>query len=249
MFSSQKMDLLEARIQHQFRNRALLEEALTHPSTRQQGRKRHADNQRLEFLGDAVLQLILSEILFQRLPNGDEGLMTKLRTRLVSERPLASMARTIGLGDFLWLGKSEDKVGGRERDSILSDAFEALTGAIYQDGSFEAAQRFVLHVAHAELNAVLDQPVDINPKGELQELLERTLGGSPTYKILREDGPAHKPTYEIAVFWKSTELGEGKGFSKKDAEIKAAIAALAGTPLHDLLKKIPSNKKSVVSTL
>ncbi len=238
MFSSQKLDSLETRIQYQFHNRALLQEALTHPSTQRQQRARHADNQRLEFLGDAVLQLVLSETLYQRLPDNDEGLMTKLRTRLVSAQPLANMARAIGLGEFLWLGKSEESAGGRERDSILSDALEALMGAIYLDGSFDAAQRFVLHVADAELKTVMDKPVDINPKGELQELLEGKLGSSPTYLIVQEDGPPHKRIYQAAAFWTSIELGNGKGFSKKEAEIKAASAALTGIPLKELLLNV-----------
>src|SRR4249920_1996358 len=132
---SQNLDSLETRIDYRFRNKALLQEALTHPSIRYEKRARSADNQRLEFLGDAVLQLVLSETLFRRLPNCDEGLMTKLRTRLVSERALAKMARAIGLGPFIWLGKSVQTSGGRERDSTLSDALEALMGAIYLDGS------------------------------------------------------------------------------------------------------------------
>lgn len=243
MLSSQKLELLETRIQYQFRDRALLQEALTHPSTRQQQRARHADNQRLEFLGDAILQLVFSETLYRRLPQSDEGLMTKLRTRLVSARPLANMARLIGLGDFLWLGKSVESSGGRERDSTLSDGLEALIGAVYLDGSFEAAQQFVMRVAHAELNAVLEKPVDINPKGELQELLERMMGNSPAYQIVQEDGPAHQRVFRAVVSWASTELGQGNGSSKKEAEVEAASAALAGTPLKELLKKSSSNKE------
>lgn len=242
MRPSQNMDSLETRIQYQFRNKALLREALTHPSIRYEKRARTADNQRLEFLGDAVLQLVLSETLFRRLPGRDEGLLTKLRTRLVSARALAKMARAIGLGGYIWLGKSAELARGRERDSTLSDALEALMGAIYVDGSFEAARDFILRVADTELEAVMDKPVDVNPKGELQELLQGTMGSAPTYAIVQEEGPAHERIFRVVVSFDSTELGQGKGFSKKEAEIEAAGAALAGIPLKELLGRVRQGK-------
>lgn len=247
MRPSQNMDSLETRIQYHFQNKALLREALTHPSIRYEKRARPADNQRLEFLGDAVLQLVLSETLFQRLPDRDEGLLTKLRTRLVSARALAKMARAIGLGAHIWLGKSAESTRGRERDSTLSDALEALMGAIYVDGSFQAARDFILRVASTELQAVMEKPVDVNPKGELQELLQGILGRAPAYEIVQEEGPAHERIFRVVVSWNSTELGQGKGFSKKEAEIEAASAALAGAPLKELLHKAPSKKRAEAS--
>jgi ribonuclease-3 len=236
------MDSLEACIQYHFQNKALLREALTHPSIRYEKRARSVDNQRLEFLGDAVLQLVLSDTLFQRLPDRDEGLLTKLRTRLVSARALAKMARAIDLGAYIRLGKSAEAARGRERDSTLSDALEALMGAIYLDGAFEAARDFILRVADTELMAVMEKPVDVNPKGELQELLQGTLGSAPTYEIVQEEGPAHERVFRVVASFESIQLGQGKGFSKKEAEIEAAGAALAGAPLKELLRKTASDK-------
>jgi ribonuclease-3 len=242
MRHGQSMDSLEARIGYEFRDRALLKEALTHPSVRYEKRAKLADNQRLEFLGDAVLQLVLSEVLFKRLPDSDEGLMTKLRTRLVSERALAKMARAIGLGPYLILGKSVEITGGRERGSTLSDALEALMGAIYLDGSFEAAERFILQTAGAELEAVMQSPVDVNPKGELQELLQGALGIAPRYVTVQEEGPAHERIFRVVVFSEATELGHGKGLSKKEAEIEAARSALAGSKLQQIMPRAKTHK-------
>ncbi len=238
MRSSQNTESLESRIQYRFRNPALLEEALTHPSVPPKKGARPANNQRLEFLGDAVLQLVLSETIFRRMPQCDEGLMTKLRTRLVSERALARMARAIGLGADVRLGKSVDVSRGRDRDSTLSDALEALMGAVYLDAGFEAAQSFVLRVADMELREVMEKPVDVNPKGDLQELLQAALGQAPDYEILQEEGPAHERIYKVVVSWKSMELGQGRGSSKKLAEVEAAADALSGAPLKELLRKV-----------
>lgn len=232
------MDSLESRIRYRFRDPALLEEALTHASMRHEARETPRDNQRLEFLGDAVLDLVLSEALYQRLPDRDEGVMTKLRTRLVSEGALAKMARNLGLGNFLKINRSAEITGCRDRDSTLADALEALIGAVYLDGTLEAARAMILDVSGSELQVVLAKPVDVNPKGELQELLQGLTAITPAYAILREEGPAHERLFQAIVTWNGHRLGEGVGPSKKEAEIAAAEAALAGTELKELVHRI-----------
>lgn len=234
------MELLETRIQYRFRQPALLKEAMTHPSVRYVGGHRVPDNQRLEFLGDSVLQLVLSETLFQNLPGGDEGIMTKLRTRLASERALAKMARELDLGPFIVIGKGEEGTGGRDRDSTLADALEALLGAIYLDGAMEAARSFVLRMINQELQAMLERPVDVNPKGELQELLQSVSGVTPTYEIIHKEGPDHRKFYRVVVSCNGRPLGHGEGYSKQIAEIESAKAALNGNELKSLLREIGS---------
>lgn len=235
------MEPLESRIQYVFRQPALLEEALSHPSLRYEKRKNLPDNQRLEFLGDSVLQLVLSAALYQRLPKADEGLLTKLRTRIVSERPLARLARQLQLVDYIKMGRGEAANKGRERESIQADALEALIGAIYIDGGLEAARAFVMRVADEELQMVLATPVEMNPKGELQELLQAIGGMAPNYDIVDAHGPDHEKQYAAAVLWNGRELGRGQGTSKKDAQIQAAAMALKGAPLSSLLKELGSS--------
>ncbi len=232
------MESLESRIQYVFRQPSLLEEALSHPSLRYEKRKNIPDNQRLEFLGDAVLQLVLSDAVYHRLPNADEGLMTKLRTRIVSTRPLAKLARQMQLADYIKMGRGEEANKGRERESIQADALEALIGALYLDGGLEAARGFVLRLADSELKVILATPVEINPKGELQELLQSLGTTAPSYHIVDTQGPDHEKQYAAAVVWNDRELGRGTGASKKDAQIQAAAAALAGTPLSTLLREL-----------
>lgn len=235
------MEPLESRIQYVFRQPALLDEALSHPSFRYEKRKNIPDNQRLEFLGDAVLQLVLSDAIYHRLPKADEGLLTKLRTRLVSEKPLASLARKLQLADYIKLGRGEAANKGRERESIQADAMEALIGAIYVDGGWEAACTFVLRVVDADLQMILAAPLEMNPKGELQELLQATGGVAPDYHIVDAHGPDHEKQYAAAVLWNGRELGRGQGTSKKDAQIQAAAMALKGAPLNSLLKEFGSS--------
>ncbi|MFQ3577528.1 MAG: ribonuclease III, partial [Verrucomicrobiia bacterium] len=166
------MHPLEERVQYKFRNPLLLAEALTHPSLAYESQKHHFDYQRLEFLGDAVLQLVITERLFQLFPTMPEGKLTKLRTRLVSRDGLSYHARKLGLGDHLLMGKGEEASGGRERASNLSDALEALVGAIYVDGGLESASRFITTEFDSSLTEVQSTPIEINPKGQLQELLQ-----------------------------------------------------------------------------
>ena len=161
------MSPLEERISYKFRNSLLLAEALTHPSLSHETQHYHFDNQRLEFLGDAVLQLVITEYLFRYFGGEAEGQLTKLRSRLVSRETLKTHAAALDLGRYLLMGRGEEASGGRSRTSTLADAFEALIGAIYLDSDLETAKKFILEQARADLEQVTAEPVEINPKGQL----------------------------------------------------------------------------------
>jgi ribonuclease-3 len=217
---------LEERIGYKFRNSLLLAEALTHPSVRHETQRDHLDNQRLEFLGDAVLQLVITERLFRHFDNEAEGRLTKLRSRLVSRETLKTYALTLDLGAYLMMGRGEDSSGGRERTSTLGDAFEALIGAIYLDGGLEAARQFILTQARSDLEQIAEEPVDINPKGNLQELLQSISPSSPVYEVISQSGLEHEKTFVVEVSWEGMILGKGSGRNKKQAETAAAEEAL-----------------------
>ncbi len=220
------MNPLEERIGHKFRNSLLLAEALTHPSLGHETKRHHFDNQRLEFLGDAVLQLIVTQHLFTLFPREAEGRLTKLRSRLVSREALCGHARKLDLGQFLMMGRGEEACGGRGRTSTLADAFEALLGAIYLDTDLETARRFLLTLAAPDFAQIEIEPVDINPKGHLQELLQSISPRSPIYELLSESGREHEKTFLVRVLWEGMALGEGEGRSKKQAETAAAQEAM-----------------------
>jgi ribonuclease-3 len=217
---------LEERIGYKFRNSLLLAEALTHPSLRHETHRSHFDNQRLEFLGDAVLQLVVTEHLYSYFTAEAEGKLTKLRARLVSREALAIHAAEIQLGHYLMMGRGEEASGGRVRNSTLADAFEALVGAIYLDSGLATARKFILEQAATDLAQLVEEPVDINPKGQLQELLQAISPRSPVYEVMSQTGPEHAKTFVVRAVWEGIELGQGTGKSKKQAEIVAAIEAM-----------------------
>ena len=221
------MNPLEQRIKYKFRNSLLLAEALTHPSLGHETQRHHFDNQRLEFLGDAVLQLIFTEYLFDHFSNLSEGHLTKIRARLVSRDGLSVLAEQVEIGKYLMLGRGEEASGGRQRASTLSDAFEALIGAMYLDSDFVTVRRVVLTEARELLESLEVDPPDTNPKGRLQELLQGISPVSPSYSIVNQFGPEHKKRFVAKIVWFDQELGRGEGRSKKDAEIAAAREALA----------------------
>lgn len=220
------MNPLERLIGYKFRNSLLLAEALTHPSLSFERKTFHFDNQRLEFLGDAVLQLVVTHHLYRLFPAFSEGQLTKLRSRIVSREGLKKHATALGLGDYLMLGRGEEASRGRERSSTLADSFEALVGAIYLDSDIETVRRFVLRVAGDELSALAREPAENNPKGELQEVLQSLSPQSPAYEVVSETGPDHQKEFVCRVLWEGHELGRGTGQSKKQAEINAAALAL-----------------------
>ena len=220
------MNPLEKRLKYKFRNPLLLAEALTHPSLGHETQRHHFDNQRLEFLGDAVLQLIFTEWLFDHFPKFSEGQLTKMRSGLVSRDGLKMHAERLSLGLHLMMGRGEETSGGRERSSALADAYEALIGAIYLDSDYVTARSIVLTEAREDLDTLEVDPPDQNPKGQLQEMLQAISPLSPVYPILSAVGPEHQKDFVAKVTWNNLELGEGKGRSKKDAETAAARDAL-----------------------
>ena len=219
---------LTARLGHAFADSALLREALTHASYGHEKRQRLPDNQRLEFLGDAVLQLAVTAELFRRFPGLPEGRLTILRAGLVNRDSLRTMAQDLGLGADLILGRGEENSRGRQRGSILADAMEAMIGAVYADAGWEPARGVVLRLlapAFEALSEEGDSPRG-NPKGALQEKLQAEGDDPPIYRCVAESGPPHARVYDVAVEWQGRELGRGQGPSKKEAETKAAEAAL-----------------------
>ncbi|WP_018970110.1 ribonuclease III [Rubritalea marina] len=220
------MESLEDKIGYKFRNSLLLAEALTHPSLAYETQRPHFDNQRLEFLGDAVLQLALTDHLYQLFPGFTEGDLTKLRARLVSKDALFHFAGQIDLGTFVMLGRGEEASGGRTRASTLADAFEALLGAIYLDGGFEVARDVVLKVTSDELDKITTKPEEKNPKGCLQEALQSIFPESPVYQLVSEEGPDHDKSFVVEVHWQGKVLAQGGGRNKKQAEAAAANQAL-----------------------
>lgn len=221
------MNPLELRLKYKFRNPLLLAEALTHPSLGHETQRHHFDNQRLEFLGDAVLQLIFTEWLFDHFPKFSEGQLTKMRSGLVSRDGLRMHAERLELGAHLMMGRGEESSGGRSRVSALADAYEALIGAIYLDSDYVTARRIVLTEAREDLEGLEVDPPDQNPKGQLQELLQALSPVSPVYPIIAAEGPEHQKRFVARVTWSGLDLGMGEGRSKKEAETEAARNALA----------------------
>jgi ribonuclease-3 len=220
------MNPLEERILYKFRNGLLLAEALTHPSISLERKNFPFDNQRLEFLGDAVIQVTVTEHLFRMFPDFGEGQLTKLRTRIVSRPALRDRAAAIELGSFMMMGRGEEANGGRDRASTLADAFESLVGAIYLDGGFDAARIFILRQMEGVFAEIASQPEEINPKGYLQEILQAIQPTAPDYQIVSQTGPEHSKVFICCVVWNELELGRGCGCSKKEAQVSAAQAAL-----------------------
>jgi ribonuclease-3 len=221
------MNPLEQSLKYKFRNSLLLAEALTHPSLGHETQRHHFDNQRLEFLGDAVLQLIFTEYLFDQYPDAPEGHLTPMRARLVSREGLRILATHLDLGKYLMLGKSEENGGGRDRASSLADAYEALAGAIYLDSDYVTVRRIILTHAREILESLDLSSSDANPKGKLQEILQAISPVSPTYEIVAQSGPEHQKQFVSKIVWEKLELGRGAGRSKKEAEVKAAQEALS----------------------
>jgi ribonuclease-3 len=217
---------LQKRLAYNFRDENLLRLALTHPSVAHESGVAGEHNQRLEFLGDAVLGLILSRELYEKFPHSDEGPLTKSRAKLVNARALATHARALNLGAHLILSRGEETSGGRERASALADTFESLLGAIFLDGGFDAAREFILREFAADFGTLAESSGIENPKGELQELLQSRSPRAPEYQTVSATGPDHDRVFECIVQHEGVELARGRGKSKKAAESDAALAAL-----------------------
>jgi ribonuclease-3 len=217
---------LEAELGYSFREPGLLRLALTHPSLAHEMGGGQQHNQRLEFLGDAVLQLVITTRLYDQFPDLGEGPLTQARAQMVNRTMLAQHGRRLDLGTHLVLSRGEETSGGRSRSSTIADAFEALIGAIYLDSDYPTARDVVLRLYQEVLGELEVLPNLSNPKGELQELLQATAPEPPRYELKSSTGPDHNRNFECAVYHRSTELGRGLGRSKKSAESAAAVSAL-----------------------
>lgn len=219
-------DELQARLGRRFRDEGLLQLALTHPSVAHEAPGSRPHNQRLEFLGDAVLSLVLTSELYAKFPGYGEGPLTKARAQMVNRRALALHARQLGLGEHLILSHGEEVNGGRTRPSALADAFEALVGAVFIDGGYEVVRTFILERFRGFFGELTELPNLDNPKGELQEMLQARSPEAPQYVLTAASGPDHDREFECAVLHEGVELARGLGKSKKLAESQAAYAAL-----------------------
>lgn len=221
------LEILQARLGHLFRDPALLLRALTHPSWVHDHPGEAGSNQRLEFLGDSVLQLVLTEALFGLFPDDREGDLTKRRAILGKGKFLSGLAREISLEDWLRLGANEEATGGRERDAALEDAFEALIGAVYLDAGLEGARAFTLGIYGSLAERLTALEGHANPKGRLQEIVQPLHGNQAIrYEVLGTEGADHEREYDVAVFLLDKRIGSGRGSSKKLAEEAAARMAL-----------------------
>jgi ribonuclease III len=226
---SPDLDEFQRRLGHVFTDPELLRQALTHASFGHEQRQHLPDNQRLEFLGDAVLQLTVTEELYRRFPALPEGRLTSLRAQLVNRHHLQAVALGLGLGDHLILGRGEENSQGRKRGSILADAVEAILGAVFLEAGWPGARVIILRLLEPSIDSLAGESggqSTANPKGCLQEKLQAEGELPPMYRCLSETGPAHARIYEVVVEWQGRELGRGHGASKKEAEIRAAEVAL-----------------------
>jgi ribonuclease-3 len=222
-----RLEHLEETLSVAFKKKTLLKEALTHRSYRNENPAwPQPDNERLEFLGDAVIELAVSEFLFEKFPREDEGKLTGIRAALVNYVMLAAVAEGIRLGDFLYLSKGEMKDNGRAREVILANAFEAVIGAVYLDKGYEVAKKVVTALVASRVDEVMEKKLYKDPKSMLQEKLQEEKKVTPTYRVLSESGPDHAKEFVVGVFVDSKKLAEGEGPSKQEAEAKAAERGL-----------------------
>lgn len=217
---------LEKKIKIEFKNKKLLKQAFIHRSYLNENVGLDLDNnERLEFLGDAVLELVVTQYLYENYKE-PEGELTNWRAALVKRPMLASVAKDLSIGKFLYLSKGEEKTGGRSRELILANTLEALIGAIYIDQGFEQAQKFIKKHILSRLPEILQKKLYIDPKSKLQEFAQETMGITPTYKILAEYGPDHAKSFTVGVYLKGKLVGQGSGSSKQIAQQAAASSAL-----------------------
>lgn len=216
---------LEEILRYEFRDRTWLQRALTHPSCDQR-RATNLAYERLEYLGDAVLELVVSRELFILFPKADEGQLTQFRSRVVSRAHLASKSREFGFGKELAISAHEEKNGGRDKESILANTFETIIGAVMMDGDYPAARRVALRLLNESIRQIGESPRDTNSKGELQIVLQAVNGEAPVYKT-RPVTPDVEFPFVSSVFWQERHLADGNGPTKRKAEADAAARALA----------------------
>ena len=216
---------LEDKLGYRFKNPDLLRQALTHPSTDSRPETR-LTYERLEFLGDAILQLAVTQYLYLHLPQAPEGVLTQLRARTVSRANLGKYGFILELDKYITLGKGEEKAGGRNKNSIIANTFESVFGAMSLDSDYETARAIALRVLHDALNSAASHPKEINPKGELQAILQDILPETPSYETEEKGARDSADRFESRVFWHGHAVGAGRGSSKRKAEVAAAADAL-----------------------
>jgi len=218
---------IQAKTGYAFNDEALLVKALTHSSyIKEKNESSDKDNERLEFLGDAFFDAVISEELYRRLGSTPEGGLTKLRALIVCEKSLAGHGRQIGIGDYIFLGKGEECTGGRQKDAIIADALEAVIGAVFLDGGYEAVKDVVLRIFEGGIEDAVNGRLGDDYKTDLQEMLQAKGETKIDYLVEREEGPDHDKTFYINLFCDGKLAGKGRGKSKKEAEQNAAKEAL-----------------------
>lgn len=223
----EKFQKLEKKIGIKFKNKELLEKAFIHKSYINEHRGGHLeDNERLEFLGDAVLELIATNHLFHKYPDQNEGQMTAFRSALVKGKHLAEVSNELGLGEYLMLSHGEEKSGGREKRYILANIVEALIGAIYLDHGYKKAEKFIEKFILRKLDEIIDHGLHIDAKSHFQEICQEKLGVTPHYDVIEEHGPDHNKIFIMGAYVDNELIATGKGSSKQKAEDEAAKNAL-----------------------
>ncbi|UCG61895.1 MAG: ribonuclease III [Candidatus Zixiibacteriota bacterium] len=220
------MEKVQHIVGYRFRDESLLELALTHRSYHRQTDIYRPSNERLEYLGDSVLGLIIADQLYNDYPRLREGQLTKIKAMLVNETTLSTIGKEIKLSDHILMSPEEERLGGRDRASIISDAFESVIGAVYLDGGLEPARRLVLRHIYRRKEKITSDETQKNYKGELLELIQAKGDGMPRYDVVWEKGPDHEKQFKVVVFVGTKSIGTGIGLSKKEAEQKAAAMAL-----------------------
>jgi len=218
---SKSIETLEDKLDYKFKDKKLIIEALTHKSFKQP-----YDNERLEFLGDAVLDLIVGEYLFMKFSKSDEGKLSKIRASLVNETGFDKLARALNLGEYILLSNAEDNNGGREKPSLLSNAFEAIIGAIYLEDGLKTAERIAINLIESNYEEISLDSLFRDFKTTLQELTQARFGMTPEYKVISSRGPDHLKEFEVGVFIQDKEYARAIGKSKKIAQQEAAKEAV-----------------------
>jgi ribonuclease-3 len=214
-----------------FRRPAILEQALVHRSYLNENPGFPlASNERLEFLGDAVIGLIVSEILYNRFPDAGEGLLSTMRSELVRAPALGRFARELGIGELMHLSRGEDEAGGRTRTRLVAQAFEAVVGALYVDRGYDASRAFVLRLLDSEVDRIASAPGASDPKSRLQVIAQAVTGITPVYELVSTAGPEHRPHFDVRVRLGDDVIGTGEGENKQEAEQAAAVVALRRFP-------------------
>jgi ribonuclease-3 len=222
-----RYEALEEKIKIEFKNRDLLDTAFVHKSYINEHRDRKKDhNERLEFLGDAVLELVVTDFLFRSYPNKEEGVLTNWRAALVKGKHLSEIAQKLDLGLYLYLSRGEERSGGRKKNYILANTLEALIGAIYLDKDYGAAHKFIDEFILKQLGSILEKGQHIDAKSRFQEISQEVLEVTPEYKLIKEEGPDHNKIFTMGAYIEGELLAEGSGSSKQKAEQEAAKSAL-----------------------